>query len=95
MTKMGLEGLNARKSGIWGQNDVVLVHQRLFFFLIQGTTQNVVLVSITEKRSLGLLCAAQWRRRLRRRRRKGKKKPENAQGEAPPREWWRLGFNCA
>ena len=48
MTKMGLEGLNARKSGIWGQNDVVLVHQRLFFFfLIQGTTQNVVLVSIT------------------------------------------------
>ena len=75
MTKMGLEGLNARKSGIWGQNDVVLVHQRLFFFfLIQGTTQNVVLVSITEKRSLGLLWAAQWRRRLRRRRRKGKKK---------------------
>ena len=32
MTKMGLEGLKARKSGIWGQNDVVLVHQRLFFF---------------------------------------------------------------
>ena len=36
MTKMGLEGLNARKSGIWGQNDVVLVHQRLFFFFFNS-----------------------------------------------------------
>ena len=30
MVEMGLDELKSRKSGIWGQNDVVLVHRRLF-----------------------------------------------------------------
>ena len=39
MEEIRLEGLKSRKLGIYGQNDVVLIHQS-FFFLTQGTTQN-------------------------------------------------------
>ena len=44
MAEIRLEGLKSRKLGIYGQNDVVLIHQSFFFFLTQGTTQkNAVL----------------------------------------------------
>ena len=33
MAEMELKGLKSQKSGIWGQNNVVLVHQRLLFKL--------------------------------------------------------------
>ena len=50
MAEMGLEGLKSRKSGIWGQNNVVLVHQRVFFFFKLKVQLKTLFWSLLQKK---------------------------------------------